>query len=433
MKNSEINYKRYLKYKKKYTQLKQFGGLGPEPESKKIVNMLIVVDVQNCFSAGGSFGGPSKNEILVNEITDLVDSGMYDYYVVTRDMHPAHHKSHMFTASKGNVFIKDNDTDNIEEVPEIDGFVKVNILNKATSLGGPWPPHCRVTHDEIKNVGSCKIRKSHDKEETLSWDHKGDELNQIGNHLSKWYNKEHPIIKHFFNPDMKLGITDEDGQQNRSPSDVSYTLRVNKIPDEIIKENRAPVLQLFKGQLCDWDAYSAFQYHANFNDGGKDIVGDLNYTTGLSEVLFSNEVGVSRFYPNVEQLNITVCGLVGDVCVKYTVSYGLNLFYQGIAKGFSGYNRINVSHDTNAYTRLTLGRIPKNIQFIYSSYATRFITSGDKTFVRNEIYNRLHEVKNKYPLPEEHQLNYTILMNDHNISDDGTPVGFTIDSIKCLL
>lgn len=52
-----------------------------------IANVLIVVDVQNCFVQGGSFGGDTKNKALIDEIADIVTNVPIDYYVVTRDTH----------------------------------------------------------------------------------------------------------------------------------------------------------------------------------------------------------------------------------------------------------------------------------------------------------------------------------------------------------
>jgi nicotinamidase-related amidase len=404
-----MNYfQKYVKYKNKYLQLKsQIGGSDD-------ANVLIVVDVQNCFINGGSFGGDTKNKQLVDEVTKLVNNGNFDYIVLTRDMHPAHHSSHMLTSSKGKIVVKNKLTGKIEERTEQEAFLSSIGFgdNDIEPLGGPWPPHCRVTRDDVKNAGKCATRTH----ENDTWD--SNELTRedraesngkkiIGNHIAHYYNHEHPIIKHFYNPDMKLGIKDVDGEQNKNPSEVSYILNVLTNMETIKKEKRPPILQVFKGQLCNWDAYSAFQYHANFEVHPlmNDVNGNLDHTTCLAEVLFSNEYGLSQVVPEFKNVNIVVCGLVGEVCVKYTVSYGLNLI--GLAKengGLKGYDRLN----TITGEKLTSSTIP-NINFIYSSYATRFIPNPILiNNIDNEIEQRVNELSR--PLDELH-MSYNLFLN----------------------
>jgi hypothetical protein len=408
------NYEKYLKYKNKYLQLKKLQ-LGGVDTVKEIANILIVVDVQNCFIEGGSFGGETKNQKLVEEITNLIDKANFDYIVVTRDMHPAHHSSHMLTGKTPNNVVvvekKEVETPETIEISEFDALL--NSLGKKTDykpLGGPWPPHCRVTNDEVKNIGKCGLREK----EIDMWDFEmKNEKNIIngrkiiGNHVAHYYNSEHPIIKYFYNPDMKLGITDIDGEQNKNPSEVSYYLNVIRNIETIKTESRPPILQVFKGQLCEWDAYSAFQYHADFKIGPyvNDVEGNLANTTCLAEVLFSEEYGIKNFVPNVKKVNIVVCGLVGEVCVKYTVSYGINLLSLAKNSDLQGYSRLKSSTD-EILKQINIKSL--DINFIYSSYATRFIPNP---FLIDNIQNEIEKRKNEVL---ENNITYDLLLNVEN-------------------
>jgi nicotinamidase/pyrazinamidase len=65
---------------------------------------LLVIDFQNDFCPGGALAVPHGNEIAPR-VSELLDSGGFDFVAATRDWHPADHSS--FEAQ-----------------------------------GGPWPPHC---------------------------------------------------------------------------------------------------------------------------------------------------------------------------------------------------------------------------------------------------------------------------------------------------
>lgn len=425
----------YTAYKQKYKELKNQIGGGRDDTA----NVLIVVDVQNCFIAGGSFGGPSKNEKLIEEITNLVDSHKFDYFVVTRDLHPSHHLSHMVTSEeKGKVRVAKESGEHVDS-PELDAFlgsIGVPSFEKVTPLGGPWPPHCRTTKQETQNINNCSLRP----EEADTWDlDESPESDQdrkldtygekiIGHNLSHFYNKSHEILQYFINPDMKLGLLDVVGEQNKHPAEARYYLNVLRSFDSIV--GRPPVLQLFKGQLCSWDAYSAFQYHADFSIHPilNDVAGDLNNTTCLAEVLFSNEYGILKFKPSARKINIVVCGLVGEVCVKYTVSYGLNIICQGQTHGLRGYSRLTTSDSSCPV--LTPNVIPL-VNFIYSSYGTRFIPNPVVIGITEaEIENRLKEAVESGCRND--LISKNLLFDPSRVNGDGE-TDFTLESVVDLL
>lgn len=369
-----------------------------------IANVLIVVDVQNCLMDGGDI---SKTETLVSEIADLVETIPFDYYVITRDSHPSNHASHMVSKNANTVIVnhKNGRRNSISSSAAFLGSPAISKANfeQVTPLGGPWAPHCKMTPDEFVNINKCMPRKNLG--EINSWNittnnvtgkskrFQKNSQNQLilPTHPSKYYKQHYdrvPILKYFNKPDMKLHIVDVEGEQFKEPTDTKLQLTVTNIPGS--KDMRGPVLHLFKGQHCNWDAYSAFQNHADLRRGQfvNDVRSNLNNTTGLAEVLFSKELGITHFKPGVEKVNIVVCGLMGEVAVKYTVSYGLSTLIQAKNQGgLQGYSRIEGF-------LITPAEIPK-VNFIYSAYATRFIPypliiAGDYG-IRNEVEARISE------------------------------------------
>ena len=409
--------------------------------SSTTANVLIVVDVQNCFIDGGSFGGPSKTATLVSEIADLVETIPFDYYIVTRDSHPANHISHMITSKKGEVLVNHQNgrRNSMAEVPAFLGSPQVGLptFEPVKPLGGPWPPHCRSLPDEVQHIGRCKPRTNMGEVNTwnVSLNNVSGKTNRftknnegmpiIGTqptvHYKKFYDRA-PILRYFSKPDMKLSLLDEPEMQYNEPSDTKFNLTVTNIPGS--KDARGPVLQVLKGQLCNWDAYSAFQYHADFRRGSlvNDVRGNLVNTTGLAEVLFSKELGITHFKPSTEKVNIVVCGLVGEVCVKYTVSYGLNLLINAKKQGgLVGYDRIQGFP-------LTAAPIP-DVHFIYSSFGTRFIPNpviiSGVYGIRNEIKSRILEADGNPDVKNNgYGISHTLLLpEDNELLDRIDPIG----------
>jgi nicotinamidase-related amidase len=435
-----------------------------------VANVLVIVDVQNCFIQGGSFGGDSKGAALMREIGALCATQKFDYFVITRDTHPAHHDSHMITSGKGEVLMQkvakgaNDKMVNVGEpvsLPEVPAFLgTLHHLNipkidktRPAGRGGPWPPHCRATPDDVKHIGKCPPREG----EVDVWNVTENNVAGRSNRFSKSANGKaivgtkishmyasiqdaNAAVPFFGNPDMKLSLLDEEGQQLKQPNETQFQFKCVR---PVAGLGRAPVLEVLKGQLCGWDAYSAFQYHADFSKGPliNDIPGSLDHTTGLAEVLFSNEFGINAVKPGASKVNIVVCGLVGEVCVKYSISYGLNLML--LAKnggGLAGYDRIVGEHMTPA-------AIPA-VHFVYSSFGTRFIPNPvviggvyPGVSIRDEIKTRVAEGGGA---PKGNAggktnvgsgISYTLLLDEKKIdmSKDlalaGTPAGFTVEDV----
>lgn len=368
-------------------------------------NVLIVVDVQNCLNDNSD---PAKTESLVSEIADLVQAIPFDYYVVTRDCHPVNHSGLMVENNANQVKVNRKNGTRISISEKAAFLGSPAIANPefepVEPLGGPWPRHCIASPTEFKHIGKCMPRVDKNEQNTNYT------VSKFVTQPSVFYEKYvsvAPILKYFNNPDMKLHLLDEDEEQFKEPSDTKFQLTVTNIPGS--RDARGPVLQLVKGQLCNWDAYSAFQYHADFRRGQfvNDVKGDLNNTTGLAEVLFSKELGVTHFKPTAKKVNIVVCGMMGEIAVKYTVSYGLNTLINAKNQGgLKGYDRIQ------GYL-ITPAEIPRT-NFIYSSYGTRFIPyplliSGVHG-IREEIDYRIEEANGNTNYKENSGVSYTILL-----------------------
>jgi nicotinamidase-related amidase len=389
-------------------------------------NVLIVVDVQNCFH-----NITTNTVALASEIADLVETIPFDYYVVTHDSHPDNHGSHMVSNKKGTVIVQ-YQNDRINSMNNVPAFLGSPFMSKTgfepvKPLGGLWPPHC--ISNTAQYIGHCKARKNLGATNYLKQNN--NETNPSD--LYKQFYKRAPILRYFSKPDMKLSLLDEPEMQYNEPYDSKFNLTVTNIPGS--KDARGPVLQVLKGQLCNWDAYSAFQYHADFRRGPlvNDVRGNLLNTTGLAEVLFSKELGISHFKPTTKKVNIVVCGLVGEIGVKYTVSYGLNLLILAKAQGgLKGYDRIQ----SQQIGPLTAGPLP-SINFIYSSYGTRFLPNpkfivGDYG-IRNEITSRISEANSS-----TNGVNYKLIIPEEKnfldkIYPDGRLFGASIKSLTDAL
>jgi len=274
-------------------------------ETKKI---LIVVDVQNCFlfnefkRGPGDFLNSSGDEEtikMVKEIGDLYREHKDDGFTIfTRDAHPLNHSSF-------------------------------------SSQGGVWPNHCRMDY-KCKQINSDtqenpqakiniqslfeKYPEKKKKIESIFGENStiAQEYPIIGNHLSYLFN---------FDPDLKEVLTDLDTITKKNtisieslienPIAATSTVNMEKINYPITEKK---YVQLLKGQRCEEDANSAFNYH--FGYGSKKNLYDQlieryskKSSTGLWEYLIQK-------FPT-QHLEITVCGMVGNVCVIFTVTEGM--------------------------------------------------------------------------------------------------------------
>jgi hypothetical protein len=119
-----------------------------------------------------------------------------------------------------------------------------------------------------------------------------------------------------------------------------------------IEEGGIKYITLTKGERCDKEAYSAFNYHIVYDssdpaDPVKSNIkpDDAANSTGLWEWILKNRDGK-------KEITITVCGLVGNVCVMHSLLQGIALW-------------------NNVYSKLPENEGVK-VKFVYSLRGTRF-------------------------------------------------------------
>jgi nicotinamidase-related amidase len=309
MNNSIFN--KYLKYKTKYTNLKnQIGG----DETK--VKVLIVVDVQECFLSGTM--GPGSN--IVNEYKTKIlkfveeSKSIYDIIIFTKDNHPMNHYSF-----------------------------------------GIYHPHCIEEKSGKycnKKGRECKIKKLYDKSfmknslKTYDEYENEDKINKTGKNLASDFEDEYRYhTKIQLNPDFLertsiknnniniLNITDVDRMiTNKSIKEASKTIQFRTKPY---------IIRMNKGELCNFDAYGAFAYHVSYKEEKEELqeidivhnpklisksnpINWLNLSTGLAEFLIQKDY-LKNKSTDIE-LDIDVCGLVTNICVVSTCVTGCKVF-----------------------------------------------------------------------------------------------------------
>jgi hypothetical protein len=154
-------------------------------------------------------------------------------------------------------------------------------------------------------------------------------------------------------------------------------------------------ISLTKGEKCNNEAYSAFNYHITYDSSNpaspqkRDIPpNSAANSTGLWEWILMTATAETK-----KQITVTVCGLVGNVCVMHTLLQGIALW-------------------NNVYSK-----IPRNtdfeVKFVYSLMGTRFAAPPFvkimPDFVSDEVVG--HFNKN---LPEGMQ---TISLSEQPISE----------------
>ena len=333
--------------------------------NQTIEKVLVVVDFQNGFIKGGSFGSHNNSKIneldisinQSNQIERLIDDN--NNIIFTRDFHPVNHLS----IGNYNPY-----------VPGANATNKKILINFSTT----WPSHCTNTGsvcDRTHNMNengtiNTVTNYSIQNQSALS----GRTYMTIGEYLNK-YTKENfsgknkvlplkskfnrsyleqpiigtnisflmlatkyaPQILELINANTPIGIL---GTNKNTDPDLTL-INPNPIAIPIPSDNKT-IAQLVKGQYCKYESHSAFNYHwaiklskpFNTTKSNKNKLAQyklkyitkeylqnnnlLNLSTGLFEYILRNEK---------KQIEITVCGLVGEVCVIRSVTEGLIMWY----------------------------------------------------------------------------------------------------------
>jgi nicotinamidase-related amidase len=405
---------------------------------KDTLNVLLVVDVQDCFMSNllnntnilnlGSTGNDDTELKLLSEKLNLSSEMVKQIVeldkksnitIFTRDMHPINHIS--FEGDEG------------------------RTLNPAK---GYWPHHCRTSK-------TCDPRLNYNDEELKDKDGNIREPdNTNAQTIETIFNKKG--IKELFEEQFKdYNITDEYKKLPIKGNQLSYFFYFTQLADKvkqlnalekpnvislIEKENVKPEIQnlepeydqlnyknikpidgkyysLWKGERCNYESYSAFNYHLKYEktydenieksrwiwDGAQHPIaiekeknfdttkGEYRYSTGLFEFIIDYlEKNKDK---NIGTVNFNICGLVGDVCVMHTAIQG-SLLYENIYKDkFPGVN-CNFNVELSATAFLGPSGFKKTFQGYYKDVPDNYIAneiSGSGKEAALQEYKKFYE------------------------------------------
>lgn len=123
---------------------------------------------------------------------------------------------------------------------------------------------------------------------------------------------------------------------------------------EPLFENNTKFITILKGEYCNYEAYSAFNYHAEIKKKEKDeslikslfnvydrhlnelpyLPAEENLSSGLFEYILND------CSTNTKNIDIDVCGLVTNICVINTVHQGLAM-WNNVYKKYEKYKDLN--------------------------------------------------------------------------------------------
>lgn len=175
------------------------------------------------------------------------------------------------------------------------------------------------------------------------------------------------------NNNNKIGLKKKIGLDNNQNIDQTYIDTTHIDTTDLLKDinyyDVKPIqhedkyfVQITKGEYCNFESYSAFNYHLNYSEGFSfdektKLPCDRKYSTGLCEFI-ENFIKNNRKYNNCKPI-ITVCGLVGNICVMNTVHQGIIMtkFYKTLINAEFNYSALgtlwllsyldNLSKDNN--------------------------------------------------------------------------------------
>jgi nicotinamidase-related amidase len=350
----------------------------PTNEVKTTLNVLVVVDVQDCFMSnllnnsnilnlGVSTDIDAKLKLsseMVKQIVELDKKS--NITIFTRDMHPINHIS--FEGDEG------------------------RVLNPPK---GYWPHHCRTgktciprldyegnefkdsennqrnPSEQLETVGN--IIGKHPQIESVmgTIDNTYKELSVKGNQLSYFfYFTELADKVKQLNDSKKPNIISLNEIQN---VELKYEIQ-NLKPDydQLNYRNITPIdekyYSLWKGERCNHESYSAFNYHLKYEKTSGDRwiwdeaqhpipIDPKNFDKDKKQYKFST--GLFEFiidyleqHQTITTVNFNICGLVGDVCVMHTAVQGALLYeniYNDIFKAKNVTCNFNVELSATAF------------------------------------------------------------------------------------
>jgi nicotinamidase-related amidase len=338
--------------------------MGNNNKTNDTMEVLVIVDVQNCFmfhpdkdpdDKTGLNAGQDASNNIVKELETLVADKTH--VVFSRDFHPVNHIS-------------------------LEGYEGQTVKDE----NGIWPKHCRNKNRQCaaRNGDNASDNKDEDiknnfvkiddgtiikYDESNPVDPSSKYLEVIGTELSYMFFKSpifrEPVRQLIINNregKHKIGLEDtmDETKMVASPidnlGDAARTINYGK-PLVITNDDDKSIkyISLTKGELCDKEAYSAFNYHIQYiytdpAEPKKENIApnDPNNSTGLWEWILKTANDEKR-----NKITITVCGLVGNVCVMHSLLQGIALW-------------------NNVYSKDDMAKDVVEVKFVYSLRGTRF-------------------------------------------------------------
>lgn len=311
--------------------------------------VVVVVDVQNCFmytsddqnahflNLGFKSDTSNESKAIAKEISDLINYRVNPNAVVfTRDFHPVNHISfedegRSIEMQPGTIWPKHCRNRAVACKPRLNG---ANEIPESAKPANPIKLEQLSTHPYNLNLTTI--------EDNLKYAVSGDDSVKAVNDIL-CYGTD--ISYYFFETDLavpvyKLNKGNKDGRYKiglASTKIENGNLRITNSNDEdkIVSGNEfthkgRKYISLTKGEKCNQESYSAFNYHIEYTaeNPSNPVKGSLppekKHSTGLWEWILANK-------GNATNIEITVCGLVGNVCVLFSVVQGMamwDLVYQ---------------------------------------------------------------------------------------------------------
>jgi nicotinamidase-related amidase len=327
------------------------------------LKVLVVVDVQNCFmyndkdgTSGATFlnlesgasgtTGMEQSKAIIQEIAGLAEKN--ELIVFTRDFHPINHIS--FAGDEGRPLVP------------IDGTWPrhcrnpMSICKARNTTGGedpvqnPLPNIENVTKigdvDRINEAIPDVELKVKDLKELNGQMKKIKDIPIYGTELSYMYygNEQLRNIIYTLNTNNKSGIykiglieTKQEYPSKIEPTNINPTASVGLKPPAPLQYNNKKYITLTKGERCDQESYSAFNYHLNYSYDGvkgtpeKPLKEQMSISKKNSTGLWEFIIDQSR-QTGKKNIEVTVCGLVGNVCVMYSVTEGIAMWNEVYAE-----------------------------------------------------------------------------------------------------
>jgi nicotinamidase-related amidase len=318
--------------------------------------LLLVVDVQNCFLTKELFNDSDIQIANVldtinqtREITELINES--DHVVFTKDYHPTNYESSNDAVRKangctnsGHICPKKGDAENATYIANDAGCnesMPLNVRIKKILLKLKDAPDEPGKDDVIKYLNTIKdiLIKDVKNNDTSDASDTSKSLSACKSDISYLFagnEKYLDVYKALTGTESYKYTTGLDAENTSFVSNelTGTTVKTQTSGDEMIKlaedfphENKKFSL-LTKGEFCNYESCSAFNYHSKLTRDENDVLisedleNPLNYSTGLAEYINAIEIIGDK------QLQITVCGLSGNMCVAKTVHYGCAMKYK---------------------------------------------------------------------------------------------------------